>query len=59
MPPEKPETQLFVSFDLKKLSTYFYLFIIESNTAAQEDEQQDSIDEEIEAEIRVFFLQRI
>ena len=31
------------------------MFKIESNTATQEDEQQDSIDEEIEAEIKGFF----
>ena len=30
-------------------------FKIELNTATQEDEQQDSIDEEIEAEVMGFF----
>ena len=31
------------------------MFKIKSNTATQEDEQQDPIDEEIEAEIKGFF----
>ena len=31
------------------------MFKIDSNTATQEDEQQDSIDKEIEAEIKGFF----
>ena len=47
--PEKPKPQPSVNFDPKKFSTYYSLFKIESNTATQEDEQQDSIDEEIEA----------
>ena len=37
------------------MSTYFLLFEIESNTITQKYEQQDSIDEEIEAEIKSFF----
>ena len=60
LPPEKPKPQHSVNFDSKKFSTYYFLFKIESNTAAtQEDEQQDSIDEEIEAEVKSFLLQKI
>ena len=54
MPPEKPKPQHSVNFDPKKFSTYYSLFKIESNIATQEDEQQDSIDKEIEAEIKGF-----
>ena len=55
LPPEKPKPQLSVNFDPKKFSTYYSLFKIESNTATQDDEQQDSIDEEFEAETKGFF----
>ena len=55
MPTEKPKQQLSVNFDPKKFSTYHSLFKIELNTAIQEDEQQDSIDEEIEVKIKGFF----
>ena len=44
-----------VNFNPKKFSTYYYLFSVESNTATQEDEQPDSIDEENEAEEKGFF----
>ena len=54
MPPEKSKPQPSVNFDPKKFSTYYSLFEIESNTATQEDEQQDYIDEEVEAEIKGF-----
>ena len=54
MPPEKPKPQPFVNFD-PKFSTYYSLFKIESRTVTQEDEQQDSIGEEIETEIKDFF----
>ena len=54
LPPEKPKPQNSVNFDPKKFSTYYSLFKIESNIATQEDEQQDSIDKEIEAEIKGF-----
>ena len=53
MSPEKPKHS--ANFDPKKFSTYYSLFKIKPNTASQEDEQQDSIDEEIEAEIKGFF----
>ena len=36
----------------EKVFTYYSLFKIESKTATQEDKQQDSIDKEIEAEIK-------
>ena len=49
----KPQSS--INFDHKKFSTCYYLFKIESKTATQEDEQQDSIYEEIEAEIKGFF----
>ena len=52
---KKPKPQLSVNFDPKKLSTYYSLFKIESNTATQEGEQQISIDEELEAEIKGCF----
>ena len=55
MPLEKPKSQPSVNFDPKKFSTYYSLFEKESNTATQEDEQQDSLDEEIEAEIKGFY----
>ena len=42
--PEKPKPQHSVNFDPKKFSTNYYLFKVESNTATQEDEQQDSFD---------------
>ena len=54
LPPEKPKPQPSVNFGPKKFSTYYTLFKIESNTATQEDKQQDSTDEEIEAEINPF-----
>ena len=54
LPPEKSKPQPSVNFDPKKFSTYYSLFEIESNTATQEDEQQDYIDEEVEAEIKGF-----
>ena len=56
LPPEKPKPS--VNFDPKKFSTYHSLFKLESNTSIQEDEQQDSIDEELEAEIKCFFSYR-
>ena len=40
---------------MKKFSTYYSLLKTETNTATQEDEQQDSTDEEIQAEIKGFF----
>ena len=43
-----------VNFDPKKISTYYSLFKIESNTATQKDQQHDSIDEEIKADINGF-----
>ena len=49
MPPEKPKPQPSVYFDPKMFLTDYSLFKIESNTAKQEDEQQDFIDEKIEA----------
>ena len=49
LPPEKPKPQTSVNFAPKKFSTCLFLFKTESNTAIKEDEQQDSIDEEIEA----------
>ena len=55
MPLEKPKPQHSVNFGPKKFSTYYYLFKVEANTATQEDEQQDSFDQEIETEIKVFF----
>ena len=42
MPPEK--LRPFVHFDPKKLSTYYSMFKIDTNTAKQEDQQQDYID---------------
>ena len=54
LPPEKPKPQPSVNFDPKKFSTYFSLFEIKSNTATQEDEQRESIDEEIKGEIKFF-----
>ena len=56
MPPEKPKPQHSVNFDPKKFSTYYSLFKIESNTDTQQDKQQDSSDEEVEAKTKVFFL---
>ena len=53
MPPEKLKPS--VNFDLKKFSTYYSLFNVESNTATKEDKLKDSVDEEIEAEIKGFF----
>ena len=53
MLPEKPKPS--VTFDPKKFSTNYSLFKMESNTATQEDKQQDSIDEEIIAEKKGFF----
>ena len=58
LPPEKLKPQPSVNFDPKKFPTYYSLFNIKSNTATQEDEQQDSIDEEFEAEIKFFFCYR-
>ena len=55
MPLEKPKPQHFLNFDPKKFLTYYSLFKIESNTATQEEKQQDFIDEEIEAEIKGIF----
>ena len=55
MPLEKPKPQPFINFDSNKFSTYSSLFKIESNTATQWVEQHDSINEEIEAEIKGFF----
>ena len=55
LPPEKPKPQPSVIFDAKKFLTYYSLFKIESNTATQEEKQQDFIDEEIEAEIKGIF----
>ena len=55
MPLEKPKPQHFLNFDPKKFLTYYSLFKIESRTVTQEDEQQDSIGEEIETEIKDFF----
>ena len=56
MPPEKPKLIfLSLNFDPKKISTYYSLFKTDSKTATQDDEQQDSIDEETEAEIKGFF----
>ena len=55
LPPEKSKPQHSVNFDPNKYSTYYSLFKIELNTATQEDEQKNSIDEEIEAQIKVFF----
>ena len=55
LPPEKPKPQPSVNFDPKKFSTYNSLFKIDSKIATQDDEQQDSIDEEIETEIKGFF----
>ena len=47
LPPEKPKSQPSANFDPKKFSTYYSLLITETNTATQEDEQQDSTDEKI------------
>ena len=58
LPPEKPKPQHFVNFYPKKILIYYSLFRIESNTATQEDEQQNYIDEDIEAKIKVFFCYR-
>ena len=55
MPLEKPKPQPFINFDSNKFSTYSSLFKIESNTATQWVEQHDSINEEIEAEIKSIF----
>ena len=55
LPKEKLKPQPFVNFDSKKFSIYYSLLRMESNTATQEDEQQDSINEEIEAEIKRFY----
>ena len=52
LPPGKPKPQPSVKFYSKKFSVYLSSFKIESNIATQEDEQQDSIDEEIEAKIK-------
>ena len=48
-----------VNLDPKKFFIYYlcFGFKIELNTATQEDKQQDSIDEEIKAEIKGFFVQ--
>ena len=57
LPPEKSKPQPSVNFDTKKFLIYFFCFWfkIELNTATQEDEQHDSINEQIEAEIKGFF----
>ena len=55
MQPEKPKPQTSAIVDPNKWLTKYYLFDIESNTAIQENEQQDSTDENIEAEIKGFF----
>ena len=39
-------------------STYYFLFKIETNTATQEDEQKNAIDEEIQAEMKGFFFKK-
>ena len=57
LPLEKQKPLTSVNFDPKKFSTNYSLFKIKSNTATQEDKQQDSIDEEIEAKIKGFFVQ--
>ena len=54
LPPKKQKLKPSVNFDQNKFSTYFSLFKKETNTAIQEDEQQNSIDEENEAEVKSF-----
>ena len=59
-PLNKKKSHNTVNLDPKKFFIYYlcFEFKIELNTATQEDKQQDSIDEEIKAEIKGFFCYR-
>ena len=50
--PEKLKLQPTVNFYPKKITICYSMFKIESKTASKDDEQRNSVDEEIKAETK-------